>query len=74
MNEFDSKVEYLIGKSIRRGTATWGEIATVREKLGDFATDVVTQTLHEAGVRFVEGQYASVTPKTNVLLNGLRLV
>jgi len=74
MKEFGAEIQYIIGKSIRRGTATWNEIARVSEEYGDFTADALTQTLHEAGVQFIEEGEVSITPRTNVLMNDLTLV
>ena len=74
MREFGVEVQYLIGKSIRRGTAIWSEIARVSEEYGDLTADTLAETLHEAGVQLIEEQDTGITPRTNALMNDLTLV
>jgi len=74
MREFGAEVQYLIGKSIRRGTATWGDIARISEDYGDLAADTLAETLDGAGVRLIEEQDTGITPRTNALMNDLTLV
>jgi hypothetical protein len=74
MKEFSDEVQYLIGKSIRRGTVTCSEIAEVAEADGSFTADVVAEKLHQAGVHLVQDRDLDITPQTNVLMNNLTLV
>jgi len=74
MQEFDDTVQYFVDKSIRRGTATWGEITRIGGEYSDLTVDILTQTLHNAGVQLVQDQDVSITPETNVLMNDLTLV
>lgn len=71
--EFHTEVRFLIDRSIRRGTATWSEIAQVSEKHGEFTAEAVIDRLNSAGVHLANDQDLDVTPKTNVLLNDLTL-
>lgn len=71
--EFHAEVQFLIDRSIRRGTATWNEIAQVGEKHGEFTAEAVVDRLNTAGVHLADEQDLGVTPQTNVLLNDLTL-
>jgi hypothetical protein len=68
------EVQYFVGKAIRRGTATWNEVLRVRDGHGDWAADVLTKELCEAGVQVIGDWDAGLTPQTNVLMNDLTLV
>jgi hypothetical protein len=74
MKEFDSEVQFLIDKSIRRGAATWGEITRLGQEHGECIADAVSQTLDRAGVCIIRERDASIIPQANVLLNSLKLV
>lgn len=68
------EVQYFVGKAIRRGTATWNEVLRVCDGHGDWAADVLTKELCEAGVQVVDEWNVGITPQTNVLMNDLTLV
>ncbi len=74
MKEFSDEVQYLFGKSIRRGTVTCSEIAEVAETHGNFTADVLAERLHQAGVHLVQDRDLDIIPQTNVLMNNLTLV
>jgi len=61
-------------KCIRRGTAAYSGIREVGERYGADHADVLAEELSAAGVRLVDEKDITISPRTNVLMNDLRLV
>jgi len=61
-------------KCIRRGTATYAEIREVGERYGIDYADALVEELSTAGARLVAEKDVMISPRTNVLMNDLRLV
>jgi len=61
-------------KCIRRGTAAYSGIHEVGERYGTDHADVLAEELSAAGVRLVDEKDMVISPRTNVLMNDLRLV
>jgi hypothetical protein len=71
--EHNAEISYLIGKAIRRGTATYAEIREATGVHGYAYADTVITELNAAGVALLEDNEISITPETNVLMNQLSL-
>ena len=67
-------VQYFVEKCIRRGTATYAEIREVSELYGADYADVLVEELSAAGAQLVTEKDVMISPRTNVLMNDLRLV
>ena len=67
-------VRYFLEKCIRRGTAAYSGIREVGERYGTDHADVLAEELSAAGVRLVDEKDIVISPRTNVLMNDLRLV
>jgi hypothetical protein len=63
-----------VGKCIRRGTATYTEIREVSERYGTDYADALAEELSAAGAQLVAEKDVMTSPRTNVLMNDLRLV
>lgn len=72
--EHSPEVSYLIGKAIRRGSATYAEVRDATAPYGATYADTVLTEMDAAGVRLLEEHEIPITRETNVLMNQLTLV
>jgi hypothetical protein len=67
-------IRHFLGKSMRHGTATYAELREIGAQYGPGFADTLAEELNTAGVRLIDEKDILITPETNVLMNGLRLV
>ncbi|MEA3375773.1 MAG: hypothetical protein U9R72_06200, partial [Chloroflexota bacterium] len=72
--KFAPDVQYYTEKCIRRGVATYAEVHEVGERYGIAYRDSLVEELRAAGTRLVTEDEVIISPRTNVLMNNLRLV